>query len=262
MSFPPESRERLGSYVYALCDPRVDRDDPKRIFYVGKGVGDRCFSHAKGSIEALANGQNAKLELIREIIQSDSRGPTIEMIVHGLNDYDAKKIEAHLINLLPGLTNISSGHRHADYWLTIDEVNSRYAQPVSRDKIDGAVLFVSLNKTYPDVADSPRLLKDCALGDWPISAAKARQVDHIICVFRQLVRVIFTVDRNSVLPVIQTIAPKEKCKQIRHRWISSAVYQNDELEKTLALKSIIDKSGNVLTKFGQRPVRFSPPEQC
>jgi len=44
--FNPETIEAIGSYVYALVDPRKPATDPRRLFYVGKGIGNRCFSHA------------------------------------------------------------------------------------------------------------------------------------------------------------------------------------------------------------------------
>lgn len=39
--FKQSVKEALNFYVYALVDPR-----DKKIFYVGKGSGDRVFQHA------------------------------------------------------------------------------------------------------------------------------------------------------------------------------------------------------------------------
>lgn len=41
--FPPEVVEKLKSYVYRLIDPRNGE-----TFYVGKGKGNRVFSHVEG----------------------------------------------------------------------------------------------------------------------------------------------------------------------------------------------------------------------
>ena len=44
--FPNEIHEALGYYVYRLIDPRNGQ-----TFYVGKGKGNRVFSHAKQQLE-------------------------------------------------------------------------------------------------------------------------------------------------------------------------------------------------------------------
>lgn len=246
MSFPLESREQLRYYVYALCDPRVDRSDPRRIFYIGKGRGDRCYSHASGAIEPQPDIANAKIDLIREIHASAGCNPAIEIVVHGLSEAEALRIESQLIKLLPGLTNIASGHRHEDYWLTADDVNSRYAEPVRRREIDGTILFVSLNQTYSEIADNPEQLQYHALGDWTISSARASRVDHIVCVYRQLARFVFTVDKSAT-PAFDTEHPERG--YIRQRWRSNAVRRNSELEDRIALKTVVGDNGEVLTKF-------------
>ena len=38
---------KLAAYVYALADPRKKGALKDRIFYIGKGNGNRCFSHAQ-----------------------------------------------------------------------------------------------------------------------------------------------------------------------------------------------------------------------
>jgi hypothetical protein len=42
--FSPETTEVIGSYVYALVDPRMSTTDRRRISYVGKGIGQRCLT--------------------------------------------------------------------------------------------------------------------------------------------------------------------------------------------------------------------------
>jgi hypothetical protein len=45
-TFPPEVVAKLKTYVYRLIDPRNGE-----TFYVGKGQGDRVFSHVRGEID-------------------------------------------------------------------------------------------------------------------------------------------------------------------------------------------------------------------
>ncbi|MFC3616116.1 hypothetical protein ACFORG_20430 [Lutimaribacter marinistellae] len=47
MPFNAMVSAKLAAYVYALADPRVKGALKDRIFYIGKGNGNRCFSHAR-----------------------------------------------------------------------------------------------------------------------------------------------------------------------------------------------------------------------
>ena len=60
--FSQRSIESLAYYVYALVDPRDNR-----IFYIGKGKGNRIFQHAKDALDD--NDQSLKLDIIRSILR-------------------------------------------------------------------------------------------------------------------------------------------------------------------------------------------------
>lgn len=93
-------------YVYALV-----AEDTDEIIYIGKGKGNRVYSHVK----AAKNGRidNApKHKAISEILK---RGSKIrEMIIESnLTERNALKIEKYLIeNLKDKLTNIANGSQH------------------------------------------------------------------------------------------------------------------------------------------------------
>lgn len=59
-SFKESVKEALKYYVYALVDAR-----DKRIFYVGKGTGDRVYHHAEASLDEM--NESLKLSKIRDI---------------------------------------------------------------------------------------------------------------------------------------------------------------------------------------------------
>jgi uncharacterized protein len=64
--FPQSVIEKIGHYVYTLTDPRT-----RKVFYVGKGQGNRVFAHAQ---MALADATTAdKLERIRDHGQRPQR---------------------------------------------------------------------------------------------------------------------------------------------------------------------------------------------
>ena len=104
--FPSSVFEQLKYYVYLLKDPINDE-----IFYVGKGTGNRIFSHLNF---ALANPDRSdKLNKIRAIRR---RGEEVEHIIlrHGLSENEALEVEAAILDFvdfleIEGLTNLVKG---------------------------------------------------------------------------------------------------------------------------------------------------------
>ena len=66
--FSPLTQEKIGYYVYCLNYP-----DTGETFYIGKGKGNRVFSHANGNLESDSNIE--KIEVINSI---KSRGQKVE----------------------------------------------------------------------------------------------------------------------------------------------------------------------------------------
>ena len=104
-SFKPGVAERLGHYVYRLIDPRNGR-----TFYVGRGQENRVFAHVN---DELALGEDEddlseKLETIREIKRANLE-PIHVVHRHGMDETTAVEVEAALIDIIPGLTNIQVG---------------------------------------------------------------------------------------------------------------------------------------------------------
>ena len=102
--------EALAYYVYALADPRDNK-----IFYIGKGKGNRVFQHAKDALNE--ENENLKLDKIRSILQ-EGKQVNLYILRHNLTEDVAYIVESTLIDLLTyskfnkinQLTNIVAGH--------------------------------------------------------------------------------------------------------------------------------------------------------
>ena len=75
--FSHDTIEALEYYVYVYSDP-----DTKKPFYVGKGTGNRAFSHLKDKSET------DKVNKIKEI-KARGKQPIIEILAHGLDEETA-----------------------------------------------------------------------------------------------------------------------------------------------------------------------------
>lgn len=148
--FSDKTIEELGYYVYSLTDPRNNK-----IFYIGKGCGNRVFNHSKAALHE--NDESLKLNLIRDIISS---GAEVEHFIlrHKLTKEEALKIESVLIDFLTYpkfnteqvLTNIVSGHHQWDEGIkTVDEISSIYDCEKIKVNPSERLLLVSLNYKIP-----------------------------------------------------------------------------------------------------------------
>lgn len=110
--------EQLAHYVYFLRDP-----NKKKVFYVGKGNGNRIFDHISCALNESTESDN--LDRIRAIKNS---GNTVEHFVlrHGLSSQVAFAIEAAVIDFvgISNLSNLQSGHFTTDFGIkTTEEVS-------------------------------------------------------------------------------------------------------------------------------------------
>lgn len=201
ISFKQSVTEALKCYVYALIDPRDNR-----IFYIGKGTGNRVYHHAQAAITE--DSQSVKLSTIREI---QNLGLTVRhyIIRHNLTEHEAYLVESTIIDLLtyPAfnkeniLTNIVSGHHQWDEGIKTDEeINILYdcpkIEPIPGDKL----LLVSLNKSYNQSKASGVYRRandyESARKYWAISPDKADKIDYILGIYRGIVRIVIDVKNN------------------------------------------------------------------
>ena len=149
--FGHKSIEELGFYVYSLVDPRN-----RKIFYIGKGSGNRVFQHCEAAI--LEDEESLKLNLIRDIMAS---GAKVEYYIlrHKLSEKEALQIESVLIDFLTYpkfntehvLTNIVSGHHQWDEGIkTAEEISVIYDCEKIKVRPYDNLMLVSLNRSFDD----------------------------------------------------------------------------------------------------------------
>lgn len=193
---------KLRNYVYALADPRVTGDLRARVFYIGRGKGNRCFNHAAeelGSADASLSETDLKLSRIREIRES---GAAVEVIIikHALSEKDAKDLETVLIPLL-GLTNKRGGDGADNSWCSIANIREKYDHPIERrahPELSRRLLIVSLHKqNLGDLRENPNQMARATLGDWTLAEWRSRRVDMIIGVKNGVVVSVFRTSKDA-----------------------------------------------------------------
>ena len=175
-TFPPEVARKLKTYVYRLIDPRNGE-----TFYVGKGKGNRVFSHIRAEQNLEGDEIDNKLKRIWEISLA---GFEVAHVIHrhGMDDGTAFEVEAALIDAYPGLTNIVGGTGGSDFGVMhAMEIIRRYsAEPaVFRHR----ALLISVNRSATE-----RSLYDATRFAWKISKSKAMQAEVILATVQGLDR--------------------------------------------------------------------------
>jgi uncharacterized protein len=176
--FSPAVADRLGVYVYRLIDPRTGI-----TFYVGRGRGSRLFQHAFGR-QAPTDEEDAedlKLRVIREI-RDDANLEVLHVIHrHGLDEPQAREVEAALIDAYSGLANRQGGYNPQRGVMHVEQVVALYE---AQDAVfEHNVLLVNVGNTLAgmDLYDSTRYA-------WAATMDRANAVDYVLPVARGLIK--------------------------------------------------------------------------
>ena len=138
--------EKINYYIYCLVDPRN-----QNIFYIGKGIGNRVFQHARGALTCKTN-ENDKISLINDI-HKDGLEPLYYILRHNIKEEkQALEYEALAIDLLSivkpnqqPLTNIQGGTHSSEKGLMSLSELKRIYDPQEL-KTDLPVVLITINK--------------------------------------------------------------------------------------------------------------------
>lgn len=182
--FPRYIIENLGYYVYLLIDPRTNK-----VFYVGKGTGNRIFDHINSAISSPL--ESDKLGQIR-LIQSENLQVNHSIIRHGLTEKEAFEVEAALIDFIDirELTNIVMGH-HSDSrgWMGIAEIIAKYLAP--EIKIAEPGILVKVNRLFRRNMSADEIY-EITRGNWVVGERR-NKVKYAFCVYNGIVRQVYEV---------------------------------------------------------------------
>lgn len=176
--FSHDTIAALGYYVYVYSDP-----DTKKPFYVGKGKGNRVFSHLSDQSES---------EKVRKIesIRAKDKEPIIEILAHGLDEETAFKVEAAAIDLIgiENLTNMQRGHESSTYGkIEASILEARYShEKLDPDEVTDNLMLIRINQLYRNDM-SPFELYEATRGYWRVNIEKAKEVDYVLAVYDGMV---------------------------------------------------------------------------
>jgi hypothetical protein len=178
---PHDVAEKLGRYVYLYVHP-----DDKKIFYVGKGIGQRALSHLSHEVES------RKVRTIRAL-EAEGKKPIIEILAHNLRDDEtALRIEAAVIDVLglDSLTNLVRGHSSGEFGrLPLEEINTRYG---ARDvDIEHPSILIRVNKLYRPGMKEDEVL-EITRGIWKVGPRREK-ARFALAVYHGVVREVFEI---------------------------------------------------------------------
>lgn len=188
--------EQIHYYVYCLVDPRN-----RKIFYIGKGCGNRVFQHAENAI--CNSDDSLKSAIICDIL---AEGLRVEHYIlrHKLSEEQAYIVESTLIDLLTYnkfntqsiLANIQAGHHQWDEGIkSAEEINQLYdCKPLKIDTRD-KLIVVNLSNTYKGTRNERIYRRDSmyekARKYWKLNIHKAQNADYVLAVYKGVVRAVF-----------------------------------------------------------------------
>lgn len=169
--------EHLKYYVYRLIDPRDGQ-----TFYVGKGKGNRIFSHIYD--EQVSKESDLTSDKIQRIRDIKSSGLEVFHIIHrhALDEQTAFEVEGALIDAYLGLSNIQNGAGNSENGVMhVHEINQKYA---AIDAIfEHRILLISINKGIKNSS-----IYDAVRFAWRVNKNRAEKAEIILAVAHGIIR--------------------------------------------------------------------------
>jgi len=242
-SFSQKTIEELGYYVYVYSDP-----DTKKPFYVGKGKGNRAFAHLSDDSES------KKVEYIQNLFKA-GKEPIIEILVHGVDEETALKVEAAAIDLIgiDNLTNRQRGHHSSVYGkIEASLLESRYnSEELTVEDFNDNVMLIKINKLYRNDMNAYELY-EATRAYWRVSLEQAKKVKYALAVYYGMVLEVYEI--TEWLPAFSTMMYQrvEKPEELKSRYEFIGKLAPEDVRKKYKDKSV----ASIFTKGEQYPIRY------
>ena len=183
--FSKKTIEKLDSYVYVYSDP-----DTSVPFYIGKGKGNRVFSHLTDKNES------EKINKINEI-KNRGKEPKLDILVHGISEETAKKIEAATIDLIgkENLTNKVRGYKTMEYGrVNVDLIEAKYSQKdeLKQNEIKDNIIMFKISKSYK-YGMTPNEIYDITRSAWRVNIEKAKRYKYALAIYDNVVLEVYEI---------------------------------------------------------------------
>jgi hypothetical protein len=239
--FTSEIIKEIKYYVYLLSDPISGE-----IFYVGKGKGNRVFSHLKDTNES------KKVKKFQEI-KDKGLEPKIEFLVHGVEDeISIKKIEAAIIDLIGKnkLTNKVGGYESASFGrMDLSQIKAKYTSKIA--DISENVVLIKLSDSFRYNMEAIDLY-DYTRGRWVISELRRNKITHAFAVYDGIVQETYSVLKwfEAGTTFTNRVEKTEWLATERWEFIGSI---SEEMRKKYRYKSV----DHYWKKGARNPIRYT-----
>lgn len=236
--FSSEVIRKLGHYVYLYIDPRNHE-----VFYVGKGRGNRAFSHLADTSEG------GKAERIAEIREAGHQ-PVVEILLHGLKtSEEAYRVEAAVIDLLGTgqLTNAVRGWRSGTYGrMTAEQIEAQYG--AEEVQVVHPAMLIRINQLFR-YGMTPLDLYEATRGHW-IVGENREKVELALAVFDGVIQEVYRVE--AWFPAGSTFLQREGVELDSERWEFVGRIAESDVRDRYRLKSVRHYWG----AGAQNPIRY------
>lgn len=236
--FSKEVINKLKYYVYIYSDPETDK-----IFYVGKGKGNRVFHH-------LTDSEDTEKSQIIKRIRDRGQEPRIEILTHGLEDeHTALKVEAAIIDLIgkEKLTNRVRGWQSGVFGrVEVNQLISHYER--EQVNIDEPAILIRLNLSFHyDMTDIE--LYDATRAVWRLGVDREK-VKYAFAIFDGIVHEVYKVE--GWFRAGSTLNTRGALDYERNRW----EFIGQIAEEIIRSKYIRKSVEHYLPSSAQNPIRY------